>query len=93
MSYPGDRPSSGRDMDEIVRATRRSISERLSDPYLTEHDRMVLRQFGRFLSGITPEPDRRVAATIACDDAMSGALSAHDRGPIGQRRQPRYRRP
>ena len=93
MSYTSDPPSNGRDVDAIVRATRHSVSERLSDPYLTEHDRMVLRQFGRFLSGIAPEPDPRAVAVLACDDAMSGALSAHDRGPIGQRRQPRHRRP
>lgn len=45
--------------EEIVSDTRRGISERLSDPYLTAHDRWVLRQFGRFLSGIAPEPDPR----------------------------------
>ena len=45
--------------EEIVSATRRGISERLADPYLTAHDRWVLRQFGRFLSGTAPEPDPR----------------------------------
>ena len=64
MSYTSDPPSNGRDVDAIVRATRHSISERLSDPYLTEHDRMVLRQFGRFLSGIAPEPDPRAVAVL-----------------------------
>ena len=46
-------------MPSIIGATRRGLSERLSDPYLTDHDRWVLRQFGRFLSGIAPEPDPR----------------------------------
>jgi hypothetical protein len=44
--------------DELI-ATRRGIIERLADPYLTEHDRWVLRQFARFLGGMTPEPDLR----------------------------------
>jgi hypothetical protein len=42
------------------RTTRRGVIERLADPYLTEHDRWVLRQFARFLSGQAPEPDPRV---------------------------------
>mgnify|MGYP001816677419 FL=1 len=58
-SQPDDPGSDGRGDDELVSATRRSVSERLADPYLTDHDRWVLRQFGRFLSGITPEPRTR----------------------------------
>jgi hypothetical protein len=45
--------------DELVIATRRGLSERLLDPFLTDHDRWVLRQFARFLSGVAPEPDPR----------------------------------
>jgi hypothetical protein len=48
--------------EEVVSVTRRGISERLSDPYLTAHDRWVLRQFGRFLSGSAPEPDPRAVS-------------------------------
>ncbi|MEX1296130.1 MAG: hypothetical protein AB1Z67_08160 [Candidatus Limnocylindrales bacterium] len=55
-----DERGHGRHIEVIVFATRESIVERLADPYLTDHDRWVLRQFGRFLSGIAPEPDRRV---------------------------------
>ena len=58
INQPSD-PRHGREAYDIV-ATRRSVSERLSDPYLTDHDRWVLRQFGRFLSGVAPEPDPRV---------------------------------
>ena len=47
--------------DAIV-LTRQGLDERLSDPYLTEHDRWVLRQFARFLAGVAPEPDPRVVA-------------------------------
>ena len=47
--------------DERYRVTRRGVVERLADPYLTEHDRWVLRQFARFLSGRAPEPDPSVS--------------------------------
>ena len=40
-------------------ATHRGVIARLADPYLTEHDRWVLGQFARFLSGKAPEPDPR----------------------------------
>lgn len=40
--------------------TRDGVIRRLSDPYLTEHDRWVLHQFERFLSGCAPGPDPRV---------------------------------
>jgi hypothetical protein len=58
-SQPDDPGRDGRNDEELVSATRRSVSERLSDPYLTDHDRWVLRQFGRFLNGITPEARAR----------------------------------
>jgi hypothetical protein len=45
---------------DVLNVTRLGIIDRLADPYLTEHDRWVLRQFARFLSGIAPEPDPRV---------------------------------
>jgi len=45
---------------DIVLATHRGVIERLADPYLTDHDRWVLGQFARFLSGETPDPDPRV---------------------------------
>ena len=44
---------------EHYRATRRGVTERLADPYLTDHDRWVLQQFASFLSGRTPGPDPR----------------------------------
>ncbi len=50
----------GRQLPEPYRRVRRGIVERLADPYLTEHDRWVLGQFERFLSGRTPGPDPRV---------------------------------
>lgn len=43
-----------------VRTTRKGVIERLADPYLTEHDRWVLRQFAQFLGGLAPGPDPRV---------------------------------
>ena len=49
----------GRGQD-VLAETQRGIVERLADPYLTDHDRWVLRQFALFLSGITPGPDPRV---------------------------------
>ena len=48
------------EISERYRVTRRGVTERLADPYLTEHDRWVLRQFARFLGGQAPEPDPRV---------------------------------
>ena len=44
---------------DAYRVTQRGVTERLADPYLTDHDRWVLGQFARFLSGLTPEPDPR----------------------------------
>jgi hypothetical protein len=55
----------GRTGEDALSATRRGIIERLADPYLTEHDRWVLRQFAQFLSGVTPGPDPRVAPARA----------------------------
>jgi hypothetical protein len=48
-----------REDEELVSATRRSVAERLSDPYLNDHDRWVLRQFSRFLNGITGDTGPR----------------------------------
>ena len=48
---------------EDYRVTRRGVVERLADPYLTDHDRWVLRQFARFLEGRVPEPDPRAIST------------------------------
>lgn len=45
--------------------TRLGVVARLADPYLTEHDRWVLGQFARFLAGMTPAPDQRVARARA----------------------------
>jgi hypothetical protein len=50
----------GRLEDELA-AARHGVVARLADPYLTEHDRWVLGQFERFLAGVTPSPDPRVA--------------------------------
>ena len=49
--------------DDIVASTRRGVIERMADPYLTDHDRWVLRQFALFLSGITPAPWPREVQT------------------------------
>lgn len=57
-------PTQGRD-DDALADTRRGILERLADPYLTDHDRWVLRQFAQFLEGLTPGPDPRVVVTRA----------------------------
>lgn len=56
-SQPDDTRAKGRNA-EVIADTRRHLSERLSDPYLTDHDRWVLLQLGRFLSGIRPEAER-----------------------------------
>ena len=45
---------------EIIATTHHGVMARLTDPYLTDHDRWVLHQFARFLAGRTPEPDPRV---------------------------------
>jgi hypothetical protein len=47
--------------DEAMAVTRLGVVERLADPYLTDHDRWVLRQFALFLAGVAPGPDPRVA--------------------------------
>jgi hypothetical protein len=56
MSVPTDalRVSEFR-IKDAYRVTQRGVTERLADPYLTDHDRWVLGQFARFLSG----PDAR----------------------------------
>jgi hypothetical protein len=60
MSSQSDDPvADTQEIEDPVRAVRRSVYERLSDPYLNDHDRWVLRQFGRFLNGIAPEPGPR----------------------------------
>lgn len=46
-------------LHELFGSTRLGVVERLADPYLTSHDRWVLRQFAMFLSGVAPEPDLR----------------------------------
>jgi hypothetical protein len=56
---PSSSRNDGRGGEDILSATRRGVSERLSDPYLTDHDRWVLGQFRRFLGGMVPEPDPR----------------------------------
>ena len=56
---PSSSGNDGRGGEDILSATRRGVSERLSDPYLTDHDRWVLGQFRRFLGGMVPEPDHR----------------------------------
>ena len=48
--------------EDIVAVTRRGVIERMADPYLTDHDRWVLRQFAHFLSGLTPDPALRSVA-------------------------------
>ena len=48
--------------EDLLALTRRGLIERLADPYLTDHDRWVLRQFAAFFGGATPEPDPRVVS-------------------------------
>ena len=62
MTGPIARMLAGPDFDERALASARcGVAERLTDPYLTDHDRWVLRQFARFLGGHTPEPDSRAS--------------------------------
>lgn len=61
MPQPTGYRSSDRRLKERYRVTHSGVVERLADPYLTEHDRWVLLQFARFLSGQAPDPDPRVA--------------------------------
>jgi hypothetical protein len=44
---------------ELLLLTRRGVVERMGDPYLNDHDRWVLGQFGAFLGGVAPAPDPR----------------------------------
>ena len=60
MPQPTGNPRSERPLEEHYRVTREGVVARLADPYLTEHDRWVLRQFARFLGGRAPAPDPRV---------------------------------
>ena len=53
--------ATGRAAEDMITSTRRGVIERMADPYLTDHDRWVLRQFAYFLSGLTPDPDPRAA--------------------------------
>ncbi len=46
--------------DDDLAVTRLGVVERLADPYLTDHDRWVLRQFAQFLAGVAPGPDPRI---------------------------------
>jgi hypothetical protein len=73
---PNDPDSERGDAEDIASATSRGISQRLSDPHLTDHDRWVLRQFGRFLSGIAPEPDPRAPRICAREHAHGARV--HD---------------
>ena len=81
MSRQFNDPDSERgDAEDIASATRRGISQRLSDPHLTDHDRWVLRQFGRFLSGIAPEPDPRAPRICALEHAHEARVHGpHER--------------
>ena len=67
----------GRHIEGMILVTRQSIAERLADPFLTDHDRWVLRQFGRFLSGIAPEPDLRVTRIDADGSAADRARTSY----------------
>jgi hypothetical protein len=48
--------------EDTLTATRRGVMERMADPYLTDHDRWVLRQFANFLGRLTPDPYPRSMA-------------------------------
>jgi len=48
--------------EDALTATRRGVTERMADPYLTDHDRWVLRQFANFLGRLTPDPYPRSMA-------------------------------
>ena len=65
--------------NDIVSTTRRGISARMDDPYLNDHDRWVLRQFGRFLSGLAPEPDPRAPRICAREHAHRSPIGARPR--------------
>jgi hypothetical protein len=67
--------------DGQYRTTHRSVIERLADPYLTEHDRWVLRQFARFLSGTAPDPDPRVTPTLPERPVYTRVRCAHAGAP------------
>ena len=56
---PSSSRNDGRGSEVILSAPRRGVTERLSDPYLTDHDRWVLGQFRRFLGGMVPAPEPR----------------------------------
>jgi hypothetical protein len=66
MRTPSGSDHTAEGRQEVALAeTRQGIVDRLADPYLTDHDRWVLRQFARFLEGIAPCPAGPVVVTRA----------------------------
>ena len=64
-------------LEDARRLTRRGVLERLTDPYLTEHDRWVLEQFARFLDGRAPGPDPRAVPVRPREPLYSRARRAN----------------
>lgn len=69
----------GTSADDIVGRTRRGVFARLKDPHLNDHDRWVLHQFGRFLSGVAPEPDPRASRICTLEHAHRPGIGAQPR--------------
>ena len=66
-------PEEGR-IRELMASTRQGITARLSDPYLTEHDRWVLRQFDHVLAGSAPDPDPRAVSARIDHASRDGSM-------------------
>jgi hypothetical protein len=74
MSGPSDAfRTTDRATQDMIASTRRGVVERMADPYLTDHDRWVLRQFAYFLNGVTPDPDPRLARVRSEEPLSHGA--------------------
>jgi hypothetical protein len=56
VAQPASSPYLSRLAEDLLASTRQGVVERMADPYLTDHDRWVLRRFDLFLGGLTPAP-------------------------------------
>jgi hypothetical protein len=71
-------------LHELMVSARGSVAARMSDPYLTDHDRWVLQRFGDFLAAVTLAPDRRAISRQSERGLHRDAGSRNVRGTRGR---------